>query len=562
MDPTKYDDDVERLNENKGAWANLDVDTKISLLADVRQRFADVAERQVEEALKNKGILASSPVAGEEWFGGPVITIRNLRLLERTLRSISETGKPPLDEVSVSTNNFDRVVADVLPVDKWDEVMYKDFSAEVWMKPEVDRDEIFNNMASFYDKDEPYGGVSLVLGAGNVASIAPLDVVYKLFAEGHVCLLKMNPINDYLGAYIEEAFEGLIERGFVRLAYGGAKVGSYLCEHDGIDDIHITGSDKTHDKIVFGTGQEGKKRKEENRPKLDKPITSELGNVSPVIVVPGDWSQAELEFQAENIATQLANNAGFNCNAARVIITPKNWAHRDRLIEEVADVLSDIEQREAYYPGAEERFEEFLDSHDDVIRIGSRTEKKLPWSILKGVDPNDENHICFREEAFCGVMCETGLDVEPDSPGEFLSEAVDFCNETLWGTLNACVIVDPKTEKQIQGQLEEALNDLEYGSIVLNHWPAISYGMGVTTWGAYPGHTLQDIQSGIGVVHNTLLFDKPEKSIVRGPFKIWPKPPWFVTNQRGHEIGPRLVEFESDRNVWNFAKVFWQAIRG
>ncbi|MEU2237490.1 hypothetical protein ABZ585_42055, partial [Streptomyces vietnamensis] len=27
------------------------------------------------------------------------------------------------------------------------------------------------------------------------------------------------------------------------------------------------------------------------------------------------------------------------------------------------------------------------------------------------------------------------------------------------------------------------------------------------TWGAYPGHTLDDVQSGIGIVHNALLLD-------------------------------------------------------
>lgn len=42
------------------------------------------------------------------------------------------------------------------------------------------------------------GKLALVLGAGNVASIAPLDVLHKLFIENQVCLLKLNPVNDYL----------------------------------------------------------------------------------------------------------------------------------------------------------------------------------------------------------------------------------------------------------------------------------------------------------------------------------------------------------------------------
>ena len=67
-------------------------------------------------------------------------------------------------------------------------------------------------MAVFYKQPDPTGQVALVLGAGNIASIAPLDVLYKLIAEGQVCLLKMNPINEYLGKFMERVFAGLVQR--------------------------------------------------------------------------------------------------------------------------------------------------------------------------------------------------------------------------------------------------------------------------------------------------------------------------------------------------------------
>jgi hypothetical protein len=38
------------------------------------------------------------------------------------------------------------------------------------------------------------------------------------------------------------------------------------------------------------------------------------------------------------------------------------------------------------------------------------------------------------------------------------------------------------------------------------------------TWGGYPGRDIYDIQSGIGFVNNMLMFDKPQKAIVRGQF--------------------------------------------
>ena len=91
---------------------------------------------------------------------------------------------------------------------------------------------------------------------------------------------------------------------------------------------------------------------------------------------------------------------------------------------------------------------------------------------------------------------------------------------------------------------EQAVSDLRYGSVVVNHWPGISYGLVTNTWGAYPCHTLDDIGSGIGVVHNTFMFEKPQKSVIRGPFLVNPKPPWFVTHRRAHLVAPRLTQFE------------------
>ena len=41
--------------------------------------------------------------------------------------------------------------------------------------------------------------------------------------------------------------------------------------------------------------------------------------------------------------------------------------------------------------------------------------------------------------------------------------------------------------------------------------------------GAYPRHTYTDLESGIGVVHNALMFDKPLKT-VPAPFRPFPRP--------------------------------------
>src|SRR2546426_3080025 len=41
--------------------------------------------------------------------------------------------------------------------------------------------------------------------------------------------------------------------------------------------------------------------------------------VSPVMVIPGPYTDRELAFQAEDVASALTYNASFDCNAAKVV---------------------------------------------------------------------------------------------------------------------------------------------------------------------------------------------------------------------------------------------------
>ena len=90
---------------------------------------------------------------------------------------------------------------------------------------------------------------------------------------------------------------------------------------------------------------------------LDKSITAELGCVTPIIVVPGPWSKADLKYQAENIATQKLHNGGFNCIASQVLVLPEMWDSVDDLLSLVKSTISTATPREPYYPGANDRYE-------------------------------------------------------------------------------------------------------------------------------------------------------------------------------------------------------------
>lgn len=554
--PEELERSLDTLARRAGAWRDLPAARRLRYLEAVRQGLAAAASDWVVDACRSRGVDPRDPRAGEEWISGPGIAARNLRLLERTWREIDAHGAPRIPRESLRRRTDDQLVARVLPDDLWDRLAWAGTRAEVWMEPGCDTPETLLGG----DREPPAPGVALVLGAGNVSSIPLLDTVWKLFAELQVVLLKLNPVNEYLEPHFGRVFRHLIDEGFVRLARGGAETGAFLTSHSAIDSVHVTGSAETHDRIVWGYGEEAERRRSEGRPRLAVPITSELGNVSPVIVVPGEWRRAELAFAAENLATQMTQNGGFNCNATKTILTAADWPQRRELLRELERVLAAQPPRVAYYPGAEERWERFTDGREGLVTLGERRPGVVPPALIEGVDFRHADDPLFRQESFCTVTTEVPLPEE--DPAGFLFAAVRFCNQTLFGTLNAGILVDPRTERHLGHNLDEAVADLRYGSVAINHWPAVSFGLGATPWGASPGHTLADVGSGIGWVHNTRLFAHPQKSVVHGPFVPRPKPPWFVTHRNALTTARRYFRFEAAPSPIRFAALALAATRG
>ena len=555
---------LERLSENRGRWVKVPLARRIQLLGECMDATLAMAPEMVVAACEAKGIPADHPAVGEEWLGGPMTIMRNLRLLGQTLRDVQSRGAPRLEASDLSFRPDGQVKVKVFPRDGYDKLLFSGFTGEIWVEPGVSQEEVRAGVAGLYRQGarDGEGAVALVLGAGNVASIGPMDVLYKLFCEDQVCLLKMNPVNEHLGPFIMRGLAPLVKEGVLRLAYGGASVGEYLVHHDAVHEIHITGSDFVHDLIVWGPpGEEQERRKAAGEPLCHKRITSELGCITPVIIVPGPWSHMQLDFQAENIATMMANNASFNCNAAKVLVTSAAWSLREDLLARVDKILDSLPPRHPYYPGSDERYGRFMAAHPEARQHSDPASGKIPWTTIFGVDPGAEEDIVFTEEAWCAVLAETALpEVEPDA---FLAAAASFVNDRRWGTLSCSVLIHPSSQATIGPEaFEDHIATLRYGSVVINHWPAVSYGLCTTTWGAHPGHTLADIGSGIGTVHNTLMIPRPQKSVIRGPFMVSPRPPWFSTHGGASDIGRALTRFEHRPSIWRLGPTIYHALKG
>jgi aldehyde dehydrogenase (NAD(P)+) len=86
--------------------------------------------------------------------------------------------------------------------------------------------------------------------------------------------------------------------------------------------------------------------------------------------------------------------------------------------------------------------------------------------------------------------------------------------------------------------------------------------------------TEEDGHSGIGVVHNSLLFDKPEKTIVRGSFYrfpnswlhgdpcLMPRPPWFLMNKTMAATAPRIAKAAFEPGYRHLPGILFYALRG
>jgi acyl-CoA reductase-like NAD-dependent aldehyde dehydrogenase len=561
-----YDSALDALNAAKTKWAQTSIADRISLLERVKDNVIIVAEDWAQTATRKKQIPEGSPLSGEEWTSGPYAVMSACNGLISTLSQME--GKAFLNHLPKREVTTGQLAVKVMPHSIWDHLLLSGVKAEVWLKQGVTAANLHDHAANLYDIPEAArrGKVALILGAGNIASIAPLDVFQKLFLENQVVILKMNPVNDYLTEFLQVALRPLIDVDALRIVKGDGAAGAYLTTHDIIDELHITGAGATHDAIVWGTGVEGEKNRTANTPKNNKRFTSELGAVCPTIVVPGPWSDADLKFQAEHIATHKLHNSGFNCVACQVLIMPKGWDKAATLLAHIIAVAQKS-TRGAYYPGVTDRLDTF------------KSKAKNPKSIARGPAPslivNDvsDGDWFNNNEVFGPAMSTHDMDA-PDA-ATYLRNAVAYANDQLHGTLGANILIHPKTIKDIgKTEFESIIANLHYGTIAINAWTGLAFLATACPWGAFPGHTPQDVQSGIGTVHNTFMLEDTERVVIQAPwapfprgllsgqFTLLPRPPWFITNKKQDKLGRLLTQFQHKPSWFKLPRIFLNALLG
>lgn len=549
---TSIDKAIQTLQAHKKEWAELAVAEYLTLIDQVFQAIADCADEWAGLDIQNRGISPEHWDALTSYMVAPIIALRMTHSYRQSLRDICRYGSPRVPGPVTKMDNG-QISVGVFPGNLSDKIMFRGFRSSVWVDSPL-------ALAGRYHGESFSPAVSLILSAGNVASTTVGDVLMKLFTERHVVMIKPHPILKYTGYIYQKIFKPLIERGFVQIVEGGIPETEYLVQHAGIDDVHMTGSNHTFDVLLYGAGEQGKINKAQRKPILNKKLTGELGNISPLIVVPGDWSERDLQYQAENIAASIIPYGGFYCLTTRLVILHANWQLRAALLDKLRDVLRATPVSVAHYSGAHERLKKVLALHPEAEQYGEFTDKKTPWVLVANLDADNTNEVCFTTEVFGSFSSTTNIAAA--SIPEYIDKAVEFCNQRLWGTLAATIVVHPSSlkDENIRLAVERAQRNLRYGTISINHPPYVSYLMATNIWGAYPGAPEHDIQSGNVQVNNAYMLENTQKTVTVGPFKVTPKPAWLPGNKKARRIIKRLLAYEIDRSPLNLLRMLFASL--
>lgn len=366
------------------------------------------------------------------------------------------------------------------------------------------------------------GKITAVLGCGNFD--CPVDLLTALFIENNVVVYKMSPLAEQCLGPFTEIFNPLISRGFLAFTSGGPKEGAELLHHPEVAKWFMTGDVKTANRILFDMTESPFKDREpgtvsfeemEAKLILKKPFTIELGNCSPFIIAPGEWTDRELYRHARHLSMGLLMNGGHFCAHPQVIVTCKNWPQREQFLQYLRQTTNEARTGGMFYPNGPsnlDRFKKKLAEEDCDMN-------KSIWNDGNVVFAEDLKltSIILIEETFCPVAGEFPLDTPPTIV-DFLPQAVDFVNSKAHGSLCATIIAKATTPADNE-VVEDSILKLNYGSVGLNVNGIAAIFFPQLVWGAYPRHSdAAHLQSGIGFFGNIYGFRRPIKSVFRSSF--------------------------------------------
>ena len=234
----------------------------------------------------------------------------------------------------------------------------------------------------------------LVLGGGNVSSIPPMDVLYKLFVEDEVVLLKMNPVNEALGPDPRAgAAPARRSTACSRSSPAAPRSAATRQSIPKVGSLHVTGSDRTYDAIVWGKDPEERARRkksgETRRTSGPSPRSSAASR---------RCSSCPARGRPRTSASRHATSRRWSRRTRASTATPRRSSSRRaagcsarRSSTRSTRSCARRRARKAYYPGARERHRAFVEQYPSAIVLGAvptdAADEVVPWTAIPDVPP-------------------------------------------------------------------------------------------------------------------------------------------------------------------------------
>lgn len=517
-------DAVQAINQlDPQQWQKTSAEQKLKLLRQIQSNLDHYRDELVRADCEMKRLSVNDPVNAHQVGTAIQSTLipfaSNVAACIDIYQGLLRGEMPkPLKVIPVGNDLYD---IQVFPIQSKDKFLYLDRKDYLRVK----------GLPVQVNPLEKPEGIIAVLCAGNYSS--PFEVIRALFVDNKAVVYKPHYMNIKSSAVWEKILSPLVE--YSALSFCGDDQGEVLVKDKRLTKIYFIGSTEIAQAIMAATKTE---------------VVSECGGNNPCIIVPGDspWTEKQLRHHAIMIATGGKVNGGAVCGRIQTVITCKNWPQRQEFLRLLEEALrQDTPGSSSYYPGSIEQLARFKE-HYPQAKVITPEQGKTAHSEFLLIEDVSEGDFAVTHEAFCQVIDEVALDT-PVNASQFLEAAVSFSNNKLLGTLCACILIDPETQKRHQDALNDAITDLDYGGIAINTIPLYIWLNPYLTWGG--NEEGREFVSGLGNFGNLMGFKNVEKSIIWSSFMSFGH--LLNTNKRTWlEFSNQAAEF-STKPTWGKA---------
>lgn len=276
----------------------------------------------------------------------------------------------------------------------------------------------------------------------------------------------------------------ILPKGVINLVLGGARVGTYISRHMGIDKLSFTGST-----------QVGKQLLRDSADSNLKPVTLELGGKSPNIIF-SDYK--DLEGAIERSFIGLFTHKGEKCSAPTRLFAQRDIY--DEVVEKLAGYAKEYKCGDPFDPKSDqgahvskEHMESILNYIESGIEQGARVvaggQRDTSGDNHKGyfIEPTifadvDNKMKIAQEEIFGPVLCVIPFETE--------EEVIAMANDTIYGLGAGLWTGDSSRAHRVANQLDA-------GMVFVNRYGCYDFaspfgGVKQSGWGKeYAIHSLQ-----------------------------------------------------------------------